>query len=237
MTLESRRTYYDHEPAYRRIMKRDGRGWDDLHERKRSSDSYLSLERFLDSRWFSSMPGPVRALDLGCGGGQATIRLAQRGCQVCGIDFSETAIELARRNISSAGVRAHVIVGDVLRLESFADDEFDLIVDNHLLHCIIAPTDRFELIGSLRRVLRPGGRLFSETMTAEGVLDMDAFEIDPATRVNRNHTRFWTTRAEFNALLHSVDFAILDQFSRVQNEVPAPGELMVSIAERGLRQD
>jgi len=218
-------------------MKQGGRGWDDLHERKTSSDSYLSLEAFLDSLWFGSIPKPVRALDLGCGGGQATIRLAQRGCQVFGIDFSETAIELARRNIKNSGESVQVVVGNALTLDPFADGEFDLIIDNHLLHCIIAPADRSELIGNVRRVLRPGGRLFSETMSAEGVLDTDAFEIDPATRVNRNHTRFWTTQAELNNLLNSADLAILDQSLRVQNEVPSPGNLIVTIAERHLRQD
>ena len=234
---DGRRTYFDHGPAYRRIREQGGRGWDDLDERKGSSDSYLALEAFLDSPWFESIPKPVRALDLGCGGGQATIRLARSGCVVFGIDFSETAIELAGRNITSSGVSARVTVGNALTLESFAEGEFDLVIDNHLLHCIIAPADRSGLIGNVRRVLRPGGRFFSETMTAEGDLDAEALEIDPATRVNRGHTRFWTTRAEFNGLLTSADLALLDQSLRPQNEVPSPGDLMVSIAERRLRQD
>lgn len=50
--------------------------------------------------------------ELGCGGGQAALRLARAGYAVTGIDFSETAIELARRNAADAGLAATFLVGD-----------------------------------------------------------------------------------------------------------------------------
>src|SRR5262245_41594912 len=108
---DGRRVYYDHEGAYRKIAAAGGRGWDDLTPGV-PQGSYDALEEFLASRW--APRGSASVLDLGCGGGQAALALARLGHRALGIDYSETAVELARRNAAEARLDARFERGSVL---------------------------------------------------------------------------------------------------------------------------
>src|SRR5690348_14932772 len=96
---DRRRVYYDHEPAYAKIAAQGGRGWDDLTP-DIDQRSYEGLDAFLASPWGPRQGQTV--LEIGCGGGQASLRTARLGARVTGIDFSETAIALARKNAQEA---------------------------------------------------------------------------------------------------------------------------------------
>jgi SAM-dependent methyltransferase len=208
--MDTRRVYYDHEPAYRKIEAAGGRAWDDRFPAK-TGDSYASFQFFLESG-FVLPPGPgISALDLGCGGGQVAVMLAERGYTTYGVDYSMTAIQLAERNARDAGATVHFSVGDCLGLDSFENEAMDLVVDNHVLHCLIGTEDRMGFLRSAYRVLKPGGILFSETMSSEGDFDAAAVGADPATRIARNHTRYWVTLSELNSELASAGFRVIHQ--------------------------
>lgn len=219
MPTDPRRVYYDHEPAYRTIAASGGRGWDDL---KPGVDhgSYRALDDFLAS---SSAPTPGSSvLDLGCGGGQAALRLAALGHHVLGVDYSETAIALARQNALDAGLAARFEVADVLALGAIGP--FDLAIDNHLLHCILR-VDRARVLAEVKRVLRAGGVFFSETMSCEGDFDPELVRADPVTREARNGTRFWTSRAELATEVAAAGFEIESLVERHQE--PGTGATLV----------
>jgi SAM-dependent methyltransferase len=203
------RTYYDHERAYRTIADAGGSGWDDLSTGPQT-ESYLAIDRFLDS----PLAVPGDALDLGCGGGQASIKLAARGYRVVGVDFAPTAIELARRNAPDV----KFIVGDCLSLE-LPDGSFDLVVDNHVLHCIIG-ADRARFLREVARVLRPGGLLFSDTMSREGNVDFDRFGFDPTTFVSKNNNRYLVGESELDAELSAAGFEIAFRYRRPDPVLP-----------------
>jgi SAM-dependent methyltransferase len=217
------RPYYDHEAAYARIAAAGGSGWDDLFL-DQSFDSYGALQRFLGS---SFAPVHARAIDLGCGGGQAARRLAERGYDVIGVDFSETAIALARAHVVHETVC--FFRGDCLALETLADGSFDLAVDNHVLHCLIGD-DRARFLDEVARLLRPGGILFSETMSREGDLDPTKLEIDPATFVSRSGKRYWTTRPELDAALTRARFEVIFRESHAAGR--GEGQNLVTYARR-----
>lgn len=216
---DARRVYYDHEPAYQAIAEAGGVGWDDLPVEQRNlcddadeADSYVALERFLASRW-APQPG-VRAIEFGCGGGQASLKLAEHGYSVVGVDYSETAIDLARKNAEQAELDCEFIVGDVLDLTDFDDAEFGLVIDNHCLHCLVEPADREAFLREATRVLHPGGILFSETMTREGFFDPDQFDVDPETYISAERTRIWVSKIELDEELRGANFNIIHTYSR-----------------------
>jgi SAM-dependent methyltransferase len=204
---DRRRVYYDHEPAYQKIRDKGGRGWDDLFEGEQGS--YISIRAFLEGE--RPVPG-ARALELGCGGGQVAIELARAGFRATGIDYAETAIELARANAREVGVDVTFAVGDALAL-AFADASFDLVVDNHALHCIVEPADRARVLAECYRVLVPGGRLWSETMWFDGC-DWASVDADPVTGIARNCTRIWIRRDVLEQELRAVGFEIASTTTR-----------------------
>lgn len=92
-----------------------------------------------------------RVLDLGCGDGALTIKIAEAGADVVGVDGSPEQIEAAR----ALGLDAHVMDGQALEFES----EFDAVFSNAALHWMQRPD---AVIAGMRKALKPGGRLVAE---------------------------------------------------------------------------
>src|SRR5262245_16680390 len=109
------------------------------------------------SEYAYNLLGDVRGkdvLDLGCGDGENTILLVNRGAKVCGIDISDTRIALARRRMEVNGIADgfEFFTGSAHELP-FPDRSFDVIFGMATLY-------NFDLELASReiwRVLRPGG--------------------------------------------------------------------------------
>ncbi|MFQ5967269.1 MAG: class I SAM-dependent methyltransferase [Acidimicrobiia bacterium] len=72
---------------------------------------------------------PGTALDLGCGAGQNSVWLAQRGWTLTGVDFAPSAIAQAEAAAQSAGVAISFLVGD---LEVWEPNQlFDLVFSTY----------------------------------------------------------------------------------------------------------
>jgi len=104
-------------------------------------------------------PEGARVLEVGCGPGHLSIRLArQHGLDVTGLDLDPAMIERARANANRVGPgderRPSFLVGDVASLP-FPDGSFDLVVSTMSMHHWADPTAGLAEIG---RVLRPGAR-------------------------------------------------------------------------------
>lgn len=94
-----------------------------------------------------------RLLEVGCGIGTDLVRFARGGARVVGIDLSENAIGLARRNLELHGCDGHLAVGDGTRLP-FNDESVDLVYAHGVLQ--YAPDPR-GIVTEALRVLKPGG--------------------------------------------------------------------------------
>lgn len=97
------------------------------------------------------------ALDVGCGTGEITARLAAKypDASFVGVDLEEPHLERARTLCAPFGSRVRFEVNDALNL-SYADASFDLIVCRHLLQAL---PDAFRALEEIRRVVKPGGRV------------------------------------------------------------------------------
>ena len=94
-------------------------------------------------------------LEVGCGIGTDLVRFARGGAKVTGVDLSETAIGLARRNFELAGLQANADLG-VANGEAlpFPADAFDVVY----AHGVVQYTaDSAQLVKECHRVLRRGG--------------------------------------------------------------------------------
>lgn len=122
------------------------------------------------------LEGPLRILDLGCGTGQITRRLAGRypEATVLGVDILEGNLQIARRESTSFGARVSYEQGDAFALR-FDPDAFDLVVCRHMSQSI---PDFPLALAEMTRVLKPGGwlHLLSEDY---GMLHFAVGELDP----------------------------------------------------------
>lgn len=94
-----------------------------------------------------------RILDLGCGTGQLTAKIAESGASVIGLDRSPEMIGQARQNYPGLEFR----LGDGANF-SFPG-EFDAVFSNAALHWI---PEAENVIRSIASSLRPGGRFIAE---------------------------------------------------------------------------
>src|SRR3954471_16405703 len=92
-----------------------------------------------------------RILDLGCGDGALTAKLAAAGARGVGVDSSAPQVERARK----LGLDARVMSGEALTF----DAEFDAVFSNAALHWM---TRADAVIEGVRRALVPGGRFVAE---------------------------------------------------------------------------
>ncbi len=99
--------------------------------------SFGRERRFRDKTlaWMAIEPGQ-RILDIGCGTGSLTLRIAERLAntgEVWGIDAAGRMIAIARRKAAQRGLAARFAVQAAERLD-FADASFDAVVNSMFCH-------------------------------------------------------------------------------------------------------
>ncbi|MFD1143798.1 class I SAM-dependent methyltransferase [Larkinella insperata] len=97
-------------------------------------------------------PGEV-ILDLGCGSGELTRQIADRGATVMGLDASEPMLLKARQQFPDLNFQ----LADATRFQ--LPHRFDAIFSNATLHWI---TDSEAVVRQMHGHLKPGGRLVAE---------------------------------------------------------------------------
>jgi len=109
---------------------------------------------------------PARILDLGCGPGFYSNRLAILGHRCCGIDFGPASIEYARQH-RPAGTHCEFILGD-LRHAAFGGP-YDLAMLLYGEMNVFSPPEILAILRKVRASLAPRGCLILEAHTTEAV--------------------------------------------------------------------
>jgi SAM-dependent methyltransferase len=138
--------------------------WDDVFSQAKWG-RYPSehLVRFVARTYGSGNPSGIRVLEIGCGPGANIWYMSRERFLVTGLDGSRVAIELAAGRFAQEGLAADLRVGDAANLED-PDDTYDAVVDVECLCANSRDTTR-DILREVRRVLKPGGKLFSQTFT------------------------------------------------------------------------
>jgi trans-aconitate methyltransferase len=92
-----------------------------------------------------------RILDLGCGDGVLTARIAAAGAEVVAADSSPSMVQATQR----LGIDARLIAADQLLFEH----EFDAVFSNAALHWM---RNQEAVLAGIHRALKPGGRFVAE---------------------------------------------------------------------------
>ena len=141
-------------------------------------NSWLTVdEHDLFIEWLSPT-SQSRVLDVACGSGLTTLRIAERtGCSVVGIDMHENALAEARRTTAKDGLtsRAAFERADASGRLPFDEASFDglICIDaiNHL-------PNRQAVLAEWARILKPGGVLaFTDPIVVTGPLTGEEISI------------------------------------------------------------
>ncbi len=106
------------------------------------------------------LPTAGRALDVAGGAGRHAVWLARRGLDVCLVDVSSAAVDLAREAAATAGVALRAIVAD-LECDPLPPGPWDLVLVFHYLQRGLFPR--------LAAALAPGGTLMAVIATVRNL--------------------------------------------------------------------
>jgi SAM-dependent methyltransferase len=119
----------------------------------RANEQDKLIDRLLDQ----CPRGP--AVDIGCGPGYSVLKLARMGYKpLYAYDHSPVALVTAQIILQQNGKTAHLYAEDATPLSQIKSSKLALAFSRGALHYF----DQLELAKSLKRTLRPGGRLIAE---------------------------------------------------------------------------
>jgi SAM-dependent methyltransferase len=158
-----------------------------------------------------------RILDLGCGDGALTRRIADAGASVVGVDRSAEQVAAAR----ALGLDARVMDGHALAF----DAEFDAILSNAALHWMKRPDS---VIAGMWRALKPGGRVVGEMGGQGNVAAVLAALLAALGRRGLDGTAavpwYFPGPEEYAAKLRAAGFT-LDTIVLFDRPTPLPGDM------------
>lgn len=140
------------------IFDKEANGYDEWYKTKLGAFSD-KVQTELALSIFKPKPG-MKILDVGCGTGNFSIKLAEMGCKVIGIDKSEKMLEKAKIKVKDKGLDIEFHVMDVYDL-NFCDESFDGVFSMAAFEFIYEPQKAYN---EMYRVLKKDGQMLIGTI-------------------------------------------------------------------------
>ncbi|TWU41913.1 class I SAM-dependent methyltransferase [Novipirellula artificiosorum] len=158
-------------PEWRRPVGVSSGTWDYVNERTIADhyDAFVAdtplcrLDQQIVAAEFPTRKSGQNAsiIDLGCGSGRTALPLAARGYTVIGVDLSHRMLEILVTKAQQQSLidRIHPVRANLVQIDGFADQSIDHAVCMFsTLGMIQGGSNRREMLRSLRRIVRPGGK-------------------------------------------------------------------------------
>ena len=111
----------------------------------------------------------LSVLDLGCGPGLYTEKLAKLGHRVTGVDFSAHSIEYAKNSAQKNELNICYRHQDYLSLTE--ENEYDLIIMIFTDFGVLSPEQRTSLLARIHKALKPGGTFIFDVLNEHTASD------------------------------------------------------------------
>ncbi len=202
--------------------------WNDEHTSKQMLSFHLNEAVDVSSRnaefinrsveWIAfefNIGSNIRIADFGCGPGLYATRLAKRGANVTGIDFSKRSIAYAKEVADREHLNIRYVHQDYLEFET--EDRFDLVLMIMCDFCALSPTQRKMILGTFHKVLKPGGSVLLD------VYSLWAFQQreETATYEVNQLNGFWSPNKYYgflNTFLYDEEKVVLDKYTVIEPE-------------------
>lgn len=123
-------------------------------------EAFFEHATSLENRFMIGLVGDfrdLRVLDIGCGLGESSVYFAQLGARVTALDLSPEMVAKTRDLARAHGVTIEAVAHQSEHLP-FEKNQFDLVYLANVIHHV---GERKGLFEEVRRVLKPGGLVFS----------------------------------------------------------------------------
>lgn len=136
--------------------------WDNSH--LKYSMGAISYDDWLDNYKSALDECRTKVLDLGCGAGNDTLYLINKGFKVLSCDYSQVALDKINQDIEGA----ETLLMDISQQFPFENGSFDLIIADLSLHYFDESTT-FAIMQEIRRVLTTKGKLIARVNSIEDI--------------------------------------------------------------------
>lgn len=154
--------------------------------------SILALNKFL-----TYLPKEATILDVGCGGGQDSKFLADKGYSVLGIDVSKVMVKLAKKHAPEASFKVVDLVD--LPIKTKYDGIWCCRVFHH-----ITIKEQNKFLNKLKTLLKKGGVLYITSVVSDKKENYEAFDSGSDGLLKKR-----LTAKSFKKLFEKNDFRIL----------------------------
>lgn len=181
---------------YKRLYDRVGKriGWDFSHLKTiKEGQAWDFYQEVLKKGKPNS-----KLLDIGTGGGERILKIAQNFASVYAIDHTQSMVDTAKKNLGKTKLKnVEFITMDSYKLD-FPDNYFDIVTDRH---CDFNPSEVF-------RVLKKGGYFFTQQVS-EG----DQINIKKAFARGQSHgIKDGTLKNKYLKELRKLGFSKIEDF-------------------------
>ena len=180
--------------------KGDSVMWTDAHISKQLLKLHLNSEIDAASRTPKSINNTIdfllnlcnkpqmEILDLGCGPGIYTEKLAEKGHRLTGMDFSENSISYATDQAQIKNLNINYVCQDYLTLDY--SNQFDLVILIYTDFGVLLPDERNIMLENISKALKPNGLFVFDVINDKGI-DQKFQELQTWTSANSG---FWKDR-------------------------------------------